>query len=175
MTVLMIVAIICLILAIIQYLIVFAYKPIKKKQTHTFVKKSPDWFDWFAPLLDTQLAHALYPFIWLPPTQYVDYTSWDPSVRVQSVVVHECMHLERQEMMTPLWFGMRYLCSSSFRLQEELIAISTQMNYLQQHGENYPLAWKAKQFAGREYGYMMTETEAMKILHDCWIRISDST
>ena len=142
-------------------------KPIEEVSYEKMVKPSPGWMS-VLPLYDISIAHAIYPTVYLPLDQYDEFYSGDVSVWLDSVLVHEKFHLIRMEESNPLTFGVRYMTSKKFRLEEELLAIKEQMEYLKEHGEEYPVEWKAEQFAGETYGEVLDFEQSVYVLSTLW-------
>jgi hypothetical protein len=142
-------------------------KPIEEATNEELVKVIPSWFG-KAPLLSDDIAQAIYPNIYLPQEQYDEFTSEEMSLWLESVLIYEKAHLKRQEKMHPLVLGIRYTFWKEFRLNEELLAIKEQMEFLKWRGGDYPIEEKVKQFSGKTYGHMTTEEEAREILTHLW-------
>ncbi|HSW90293.1 MAG TPA: hypothetical protein VLH19_05510 [Patescibacteria group bacterium] len=115
-----------------------------------------------------ETAHAIYPNIWLPSQHYRDYISGDPKPQTQRAIVHETKHLDRQtEIGLPKWY-ISYLLSSSFRLEEELLAIKEEMKLSKENDFQIDLEFKAKWLSSWMYLWCVSKEDATKILQQMW-------
>ncbi len=126
---------------------------------------------WFSriPQLDSNVAQAVYPFIFLPPDLYsriVETPSKDPADL--SILIHERVHIDRAREVSPFLYLSRYTSDPSFRLNEELLAIEAQMRYLRSFGVMYDIKEKALQFSDETYGRMLPLEEAESVLSALW-------
>jgi len=166
--------VIIILLLIIISLVTFGirlvkFNPINQVPYEEIVRPMPQWVKKAnLPLLTSDISYAIYPYIYLPEDQYAEFTTMEVSPWLESVLVHEMSHLISQEESHPLILGLKYLFSKEARLGEELESIEDQMGFLKGQGEDYPTEWKAGQLAGREYGKMVSYTEAIEILTDLW-------
>lgn len=116
----------------------------------------------------TKLAFAIRPFIFVPRTFYARYRNNALSADDEAVLVHERVHLRREQEAGLLRFGYKYLTQPQFRLTEELIAIKEEMKFRKSKGITYDIERKARHFAGAEYRYLLPYEEAKRVLTDLW-------
>lgn len=131
------------------------------------IKKIP-WFGKYLPRFETKMASTFYPNIYLTEEDYNDYFSENPSIRVQAIVIHEQYHLKKWKEIGLIKFGLLYLFSKKFILEQELLAIKEQMKFLKQHDEVYDIERKAQHFSGKEYWHLLKIDEARNLLTDLW-------
>lgn len=131
------------------------------------IKKIP-WFWKYIPFMETEMASTVYQNIYLTEKDYTDLCSENPSVLVQSILVHENYHVKKWKEIGLLKFSFLYFFSKKFKLEQELLAIREQMQFLKEHGETYDIERKAKHFSGKEYGYLLQIQEARRVLTDLW-------
>jgi len=131
------------------------------------VKKVPKYWN-YLPLLHTKMASTIYPNIYFPKEEYEDLVSNSPSLLVQSILIHEKVHLKEQKKLGLLKFCFSYLLNKKFRLEQEILGIKEQMKFLKENGENYDIDRKSKHFSGKEYGYLMKFEEARNLLTGLW-------
>ncbi len=133
-----------------------------------YIMPAQTWFSRI-PQLDSNVAQAVYPFIFLPPDLYTrifETPSIDPADL--SVIVHERIHIDRAREVSPFLYFSRYSSDPAFRLNEELLAIEAQMRYLRLFGVRYDIESKALQFSGETYGRMLSLEEAESVLSALW-------
>lgn len=131
------------------------------------IKKIP-WLWKYLPFFGTTMASTIYTNIYLIDEDYNDYFSDNPSILVQSIVIHEKYHVEKWKEIGLFKFGFLYFFSKKFRLEQELLAIREQMKFLKQYNEVYDIERKAKHFAGKDYRYLLKIDEARKVLTELW-------
>lgn len=131
------------------------------------IKKIP-YFWRYLPFLHVKMASTIYPNIYFPENEYLDLNSSNPSFWIQSVLIHEKVHLEVQKEIGLAKFGFFYLISKKFRLEQELLAIEKQMKFLKEKSAAYDVDRKAKQFSGKEYMYLMDFSKAQDTLTKLW-------
>lgn len=130
----------------------------------------PTWFN-YLPLVHTHMASSIHKTVYFPKDQFVDLTSSKPSVLVLSVLVHELVHVRRSLELGFTVFGLSYLFSKKFCLQEELSAIEEQMKFLFAHNEVYNIERKARHFAGSEYRNVLSLEEGRGVLEKLWEKV----
>ena len=84
------------------------------------------------------------------------------------IIVHESVHLARQEKDPVQWWE-NYMKNKEFRFTEELIAYHTQYNYLKNNvKDRNRLArhlWRlAKDLSSKMYGNCVSHSEALKLI-----------
>ena len=94
------------------------------------------------------------------------------SLEVQSVFVHELVHVKRQKEHGYFLWNSKYIFLRSFRLQEELAAIEIQMRFLHQSGLIYNVSKKAKEFSDSTYLWVTSFENATALLEDLWQKCS---
>ncbi len=114
------------------------------------------------------MAMTAFGVIYFPPDQYDDLHSDNPSTWIQSVLIHEKVHAHRQAKMGGTQWGLRYIVSRKFRLNEELLAIREQMLFLKKHNGSYDIERKARQFAGAAYLWVLPYQQAITVLNNLW-------
>jgi hypothetical protein len=127
------------------------------------------------PLLDTSIAHALYPFIYLPNDLYDRLLkSGEDDADVFAVILHEREHLLRMKNAKPYFVGsilfiFRYILGDKkFILAEELAAIEVEMRYRKSRQILYDIERKASQFSGALYDHLLSHDEAIEVLKKKW-------
>lgn len=131
------------------------------------IKPIPRWWK-FLPFVGADLAMARYPYIYLPQHIYHRWLDGKLGFHDEAMILHETMHLHRQNELGLLTYTTKYYLSKKFRLREELYAIKEQMAFLKQHAQRYDCDRKAKQFASSEYFWVTSYVEGKKILDDLW-------
>lgn len=134
--------------------------------------KTPPNFWRYVPFLLTDLASAVYPNLYFPTDIYADITGPNPDPANLAVLMHEYVHLERMQDQ-PLWWNLKYLTSKKFRIQEELIAIATEMQYRVDQGLDYDVDRKAGHFSSRVYAWACTYDDAQTMIQSLWNQVRD--
>lgn len=103
---------------------------------------------------------------------HAEYTLAD-----RRILIHELVHIIRQEKVGAASWFLRYLCSPSFRLHEELLAIHAElryMAYLQVLPEDVEkmIAKSAKNLSSDLYLRCVDEVTARQLLEKAWHRAS---
>ncbi|HTK03744.1 MAG TPA: hypothetical protein VL401_03200 [Alphaproteobacteria bacterium] len=98
-------------------------------------------------------AHALYPNIYLPEKIYLNLLSKNPNVNWIGVLKHEQTHITRQRQLGPMKWNLKYIFSKKFRLDEEIIANTIQIQYCQKHKIKFDIERKARFLASWVYGW----------------------
>jgi hypothetical protein len=131
------------------------------------VKLIPWWWC-FVPFLGTELATTIHTSIYFPKKLYEEIHSGIVSSETESIYLHELVHVERQKQYGSLMWNLSYIFNSSFRLQEELVAIEKQMKFLLQHKRIYDITKKAKQFSSSDYLWALSFADSKKVLEALW-------
>ena len=94
----------------------------------------------------------------IPPDQHI------------AVLIYEAVHLERQEEYPAgaRQWKWNYLTSRSFRLGEELTGIRAEMEYRKQHGLEYDVERKARQFSSGTYLWAASYEQSLDFLKEIW-------
>lgn len=138
--------------------------------TSNRIQVIPSWWK-YIPLLGTEITTAIYPNIYFPKEVYSNLLSKSPSILNQSILIHETVHIERQIAYGVFKWNVRYLCDKKFRLEEELIAIKTQMLFLKRNNETYDCKRKAKHFSSSVYLWVLSYDKSLTLLTDLWNEI----
>lgn len=108
---------------------------------------------------------TLYPYIFLRK-ELIDW----PEGSIESMLVHERVHLEQQRQSNLLWWLFKYIFIPSFRLKMETEAYLTEFRYcynLALAGTKVsldPEVW-AKRMTGVGYLWMISYPEAYALFH----------
>jgi len=131
------------------------------------VKKKP--FAWrVLPWLYRYTAQALYPNIYVSPKVYENLQTKNPNPKNIAILEHEKKHIERQKEMGLFIFGVKYLFSPKFRLQEELLAIREGMRVYKKNNLNFDINRSAKFLSSWLYLWMTSYENAKKELEKIW-------
>jgi hypothetical protein len=120
--------------------------------------------------LSERSAHAVFPNIYLPQKLYENFTRGDVDFTLSKVLAHEQTHLDRQKLMGPIVWYVRYIFSPKFRFHEELRAIESEMRIELARGEEIRIKKRAKQLSGSTYLWMTDYETAYAELQDILIR-----
>ena len=131
------------------------------------IKIIPRWWR-LVPFLGADIATTIYPNIFLPIDVYENIKSESPGVREQSILLHEKVHIRRQRELGPLIWNLKYVFLRSFRLNEELVAIKEQMQYLKTNNQSYDCENKAKQLASSTYLWVTSYEKGLDSLSTLW-------
>lgn len=113
-------------------------------------------------------AQAVSPFILVTPEIYDSLTLGNPHQRFIAVLEHEKKHIERQKELGFFNFGIKYLFSSEFRFQEELLATKEGMKYLKQNKLDFDTERSAKFLSSWLYLWMVSYERAKRELYKIW-------
>lgn len=106
---------------------------------------------WFIIPFSGNLAHTIYPYIYLPKAIYNNLSQAKPNIHYLALVAHEEFHIRRQKKMGIFLWGLRYLFQREFRFQEELCAYLVQKDFLKKHGVSFDTNTVAKRLSGPLY------------------------
>ena len=105
-------------------------------------------------------------WVTIAPTIYYPRSVSDPK-HYPEVIVHESVHLQRQEAVGLTRWLLKYIFSRRFRFDEEILAIRAQLHVL-------PVAYRleaiqsfAKQLSGFQYFWAASEKDVIAALGDC--------
>lgn len=84
--------------------------------------------------------------------------------RLQLVIVHELVHLERQKEMGLLLWLIKYCIDKKFRLNEELIAVKSSLKLSKSLGVEMSIDRISRNLSGPMYLWMVSYGEAYRIL-----------
>lgn len=133
----------------------------------SIIKIKPKWWD-VVPFLSSFTANAIYPNVYLPKEVYKNLKSDHPKQKWVALLKHEQEHLKREKEISPIVFGLKYLFLSSFRFQEEMIAIKAQMKYLKSVGENFDTNKSARFLSSWLYLWPVSYVRAKQSLDKLW-------
>ena len=136
------------------------YKDIKFKKIN--------WFQKLSPQMREVKALTKSDTIYLSDDLYAEVMSGKPSVYVQGIIEHEKVHMQRKQEMGACMFKLKYSFSPQFRLREELLAETARFSFLKSKGEKINLEDRARKMSGFMYFWMISYTEALKLLEDLW-------
>lgn len=74
----------------------------------------------------------------------------------------------REKEMGLLTYGAKYFLDSTFRLEEEVIAMAPQFKYLKSRGLKYNFDAKARELSGATYLWVATFTDAKQKIINLW-------
>jgi len=131
------------------------------------VKKKPIFWR-ILPWLYRYTAQALYPSIYVSPEIYENLQSKNPKQKFIAVLEHERKHIERQKEMGLLVFGVKYLLSPKFRLNEELVADKEAMRIYKRYKLSYDFDRTAHFLSSSLYLWMTSFENAKKELEKIW-------
>ena len=89
----------------------------------------------------------------------------------KEVVVHECVHLDRQRnsKLYGLWWWLKYLVSPRFRFLEELVAYRRQYQWVCENRPRFRDHWLHKcagDLSSETYGSLISFEEAKKLIQE---------
>lgn len=116
-------------------------------------------------------AQAISPFIFVSKEVYGNLISSNPNPRFIAALEHEKKHIEREKKLGFFKFGIKYLFSSEFRFQEELLATKEGMRYLKQNKLTFDTSKSAKFMSSWLYLWMVKYDRAKKELDKLWEEI----
>lgn len=131
------------------------------------VRKKPKLWE-LLPWLSSYTAQAIYPNIFVSSEVFEHLHRLHPDHRFIAVLEHEKKHVERQKQIGFVKFGVKYLFSSKFRWQEELLAIKAGMKYLKQNKLTFDIDKSAKFLSSWLYFWMVPYKKAKKELDLSW-------
>ncbi|MFA7285902.1 MAG: hypothetical protein WC011_03590 [Candidatus Paceibacterota bacterium] len=134
-----------------------------------FIRKIPFWWEYF-PFLSIDMARTIYPYIYFPKDIFIDLQSESPKDLNFSILIHEKVHIDRQEKLGILKWNIFYLFSKKFRLNEEIVAILEQMKYMKSKNLSYDFAKKARQFSSSTYLWMIPYERGLDLLNNLWTK-----
>lgn len=111
---------------------------------------------------------AIYPNIYLAPIVWDGVTGTLINHRMMAIVKHEEEHIKRQRRYGWRKWGIMYLFSSRFRLEEELVAIRSQMKYLKKHKLDFDIDRSASHLSSYLYFWCVSKKEARDRLQKVW-------
>ena len=111
------------------------------------------------------LAHTLYPNIYVPELVYNNLLSDKPLSQYQAILLHEQEHLHQQKNGGSMWF-IKYMLNKNFRLQEELKAYKMQQEFLRKYKQDLDIPKIAKLLSGVTYLWCTTFNNAKKKLEE---------
>lgn len=132
-----------------------------------YVVRKPRLFN-FVPVLGKYTANSIYPWIFLPADVYENLKSLKPNPYHIALLIHEEKHYERQKKMGWFLFGVKYLFSTKFRFNEELIAVKEAMKYLKKNNLPFDFDKKAKTLSSYLYLWPVSKYYAEKELKRTW-------
>jgi hypothetical protein len=134
------------------------------------IKAIPRWWK-YLPFVGVDLIMTWNPYIYLSHHMYLRWTRNEMTLHDESIIVHEMVHLQRQEKIGTFAYTLKYFFSRKFRLKEELVAIREQMAFLKKHGQTYDFDRKAKQFASAEYFWVTSYERGKLMLEGLWSEV----
>jgi len=133
----------------------------------SYVKPKPGYFK-FIPVLSNYTANSIYPRIFIPQDIYEDLVRPKPDQRHIALLVHEEAHFQRQKAMGWLLFGTKYLFSSKFRFNEELLAVKEAMKYLKRNKNYFTFDRSSKNLSSHLYLWPVSKRYDEKELRKLW-------
>lgn len=123
------------------------------------------------PLIGKSTAQSLGPIILVPDPIYRDLTTDTPHPKHIALLIHEETHRKRQHEIGFWTFSYKYIFNSTFRFQEELLAIKESMKYLKKQHMPYDFNKNAQFLASYIYLWPVTKEYAEKELKKVWAEI----
>lgn len=123
------------------------------------------------PLIGKSTAQSLGSIILVPDQIYRDLQTDNPHPKNIALLIHEETHRKRQNEMGFWTFSYKYVFNSTFRFQEELLAIKESMKYLKKQHIAYDFRKNAKFLASYIYLWPVSKEYAEKELKKAWAEI----
>ncbi len=130
--------------------------------------KVKDWYWNLIPWIGFSTATAIYPNIYIPPAVYQNLISKTPNLYHQSRILHEQTHIDRQQTIGLFKWGLKYLINREFRYKEEILAISSAIEYIKSKGLTWDIQSTAKSLSGWLYFWMIPQSKAISDLKNIW-------
>lgn len=123
------------------------------------------WWFRYIPLISKTGFHTLFTdTIYLSKDLYIDSQRDTPNPVTIALIKHQEVHAHGAS----LWKAVRFVCSPTFRLQEEKAAYTAQFHHLKAHHKSWDLERVARQFATIRYLWVMSYTDARKFIQEVW-------
>lgn len=110
----------------------------------------PKGFVWNVLPFHKNFANTVFQTIYLPKHVYNNLQSSKPTIQYQALLLHEQEHRKRLHK-SPIRWCVKYLCSATFRFEEELIAYKVQQKFLRKHHEELPIEKIARYLSSGTY------------------------
>jgi len=118
------------------------------------------------PWVSSHTAQAIYPNIHLPRKVYINLEKSKPNPEYVAILAHEQTHIERQKKVGFIKWLIKYIFSSEFRFNEELVAIKAQIKCLKKYKKEYDIEKSAKSLSGWLYLWPVSYKTAKKELEN---------
>lgn len=122
------------------------------------------WFQYVPVISSTGFNTLFTDTIYLSRELYIDAQKTSPNPVTIAIIKHQEVHAHGAS----LWKAVRFVCSSTFRLQEETLAYKAQFNYLKKHHLSWDLGDVARQFTTIRYLWVMSYADAHKFIQEVW-------
>lgn len=129
--------------------------------------KSKKYVD-FLPVLGKSTAHTIFPFIFLPDKIFNDLRKSNPNPYNEALLKHEETHRRRQIQQGVFKFWAKYLLSSKFRFNEELMADKEYMKVIRMNNLEFNIQKRARQLSGPLYFWATSYIDAKEKLEEVW-------
>lgn len=110
----------------------------------------------FRPITKIATASSWYPWIFVNDTVFADLQKENPSSKSVAALLHEGYHRKRQIEMGWLRFGLGYVFSREFRLDEELKAYEITKKIYQENNIVFDIQKIARALSGFPYLWLQT-------------------
>ena len=124
------------------------------------------------PWIGDKTATAIFPNVYVPAFLLEDLKSQEPNPFFVAVIKHEQTHIERERQQGLFFWGLKYLISPKFRLEEELIADGEAMKFLHQAGLSFDVETRAKMLSGWLYFWPDSYDSVKSQLNSLWENIA---
>lgn len=113
-------------------------------------------------------AQAIYPNIYFQRNVFNNLKSREPNPLYVAALKHEQTHIKRQKEIGPFIWGLKYVFSSKFRLNEEIEALKSTMKHLKINGFDFDTSQKAQILSSWLYLWCVSYRKAKKSLDKIW-------
>jgi hypothetical protein len=120
------------------------------------------------PWYSNNIAQGVYPNVYLPKKVFENLKTDNPDPKYIAVLAHEQKHIERQIEIGKLTWDMKYSFCSSFRFNEELIAVKAQMAVYKKFKKKFDIGKSAKYLSSWLYFWPVSYKTAKRKLEKAW-------
>lgn len=132
--------------------------------SHYPIRQYHWWFQYVPVISSTGFNTLFTDTIYLSRELYVDAQKSSPDPVTIAIIKHQEVHAHGAS----LWKAVRFVCSSTFRLQEEAKAYKAQFHHLKTHHMSWDLGDVARQFTTIRYLWVMSYSDARKFIQEVW-------
>ncbi len=123
------------------------------------------------PFIGKTTAQSLGLIILIPDPIYRDLQTDHPNPKHIALLIHEETHRKRQKEIGILKFAYQYLFKSTFRFQEELLAVREGMKYLKKNKITFDFEKNAMFLSDYIYLWPVSKEYTKKELKKVWDEI----